>query len=73
VTRASMLENLERLVEVAPGTLHGPEELGALPGWDSLTQLTFVVQTERATGTRVATTAVAECTTVNDLLALFAL
>ncbi len=72
MTRETMLAQLEALVEVGPGTLHGPDELSGLPGWDSLTQLTFVVQVERATGTRVPPSKVAECRTVDDLLALFA-
>jgi hypothetical protein len=71
MTRENLLAQLERIVEVAPGTLQGSEELGALPGWDSLTQLTFIVRAERATGVRALAAHVAECRSVNDLLGLF--
>jgi acyl carrier protein len=70
MTREKLLSEFERMVEVTPGTLRGPEELAGLPGWDSMTQLTFVVHVERALGVRVPTAQVAECRTVHDLLAL---
>jgi acyl carrier protein len=70
MTRENLLREIERMVEVAPGTLRGPEELGGLPGWDSMTQLTFIVHVERALGLRVPATRVAACRTVHDLLAL---
>lgn len=71
MTREVLIELLERIAEVPAGTLKGPEELGGLPGWDSMTQLTFIVRAERATGIRALAAKVAECRTVNDLLALF--
>jgi acyl carrier protein len=72
MTREEMLGQLERMVEAAPGTLRGPEQLVELPGWDSLTQLEFVVRVERATGVRVTAVRVAACRTVDELLTLVA-
>ncbi|MBI3821290.1 MAG: acyl carrier protein [Planctomycetes bacterium] len=71
MSRAELLQQLEKLVEVKAGTLQGPEELAALPGWDSLTQVNFILVVERATGIRPSVTRVAECRTVQDLLDLF--
>ena len=71
MTREQLLRQLEQTAEAKSGTLNGPEELAALPGWDSLTQLTFIVQVERATGVRADAARVAGCRTVDDLLALF--
>lgn len=70
MSRDELLREIERCAEVAPGTLRGPEELSSLPGWDSMTQLTLVVNVERAAGIRCAAPAVADCHTVQDLLDL---
>ncbi|MCE9533294.1 MAG: acyl carrier protein [Planctomycetes bacterium] len=71
MTRDEQLRQLERLVEVKPGTLHGTEELADLPDWDSLTQVNFVLIVERATGVRPSVTKLAKCSTVQDLLDVF--
>ena len=71
MTRDDLLRQLESLVEVKTGTLQGPEELSALPGWDSLTQVSFIVVVERATGVRPTATQMADCRTVQDLLNIF--
>jgi acyl carrier protein len=72
MTRSDLLSQLEQLVEAAPGSLQGPEELAALPGWDSLTQVTLVLTIERSLGVTLNATQVAGCRTVNDLLQLVA-
>jgi acyl carrier protein len=71
MTRQELLCQLERLVEVQPGTLHEAEELSNLPGWDSLTQVHFVVVVERATHVRPSLKQVADCRTVQDLVNIF--
>lgn len=71
MTRAELVLQLEKLVEAPTGTLTGPEELSALPGWDSLTQVNFVLVVERATGIRPSASRVAACRTVQDLINLF--
>ncbi|MBM3993119.1 MAG: acyl carrier protein [Planctomycetes bacterium] len=71
MTRAELLQHLEKLVEAQPGTLTGPEELAALAGWDSLTQVNYVLVVERATGIRPSASRVAACRTVQDLIDLF--
>ena len=71
MTRDELLRQLENLVEVKPGTLRGPEELAALPGWDSLTQVSFVVIVERAIGVRPSVKQMADCRTVQDLVDIF--
>jgi hypothetical protein len=71
MTRDDLLRELEGLIEVQPGTLHGPEELASLPGWDSMVHLDFVVSAERATGRRPSLRYIANCRTVEDLLSLF--
>jgi acyl carrier protein len=69
--RDELLRQLESLVEVKPGTLRGPEELSALPGWDSLTQVSFVVIVERAIGIKPTVKQMADCRTVQDLVDIF--
>ena len=70
MTRTELLRMLETLAEVPPGTLSGPEELAGLAGWDSLTQVTFVMNLERSAGIRLSAARVGNCRTVQDLLAL---
>jgi acyl carrier protein len=71
MTHDELLRQLEGMVEVKSGTLRGPEELSALPGWDSLTQVNFIVVVERAAGIRPTATQVANCMTVQDLVNIF--
>ena len=70
MTHTELLWLLESLVEFSPGTLCGPELLSGLAGWDSLTQVTFVMHLERLAGIRLSAIQVGNCRTVQDLLAL---
>ena len=72
MTRAELLRELETLLEAKPGSLQGPEELAALPGWDSMTLMTLIAFADRSLGVRLSVKQTAECRTVQDLVDLFA-
>ena len=71
MSRNDLLLQLEQLVKVSAKSLQGHEELSNLPGWDSLTQLHFVILVEKSLGIRLTSGQMADCRTVDDLLAIF--
>lgn len=62
---------LDELLEQPAGTLRGDEPLEALPKWDSLAVLGFIVLAEQHFGVSVPASRVNGCRTVADLAAVF--
>ena len=71
MTRAELLRQLETWLEAKPDTLQGPEELSALPGWDSLTLMKLIVLADRSLGRRHSVNQFTVCRTVQDLVDIF--
>ena len=68
MTREEFLAELDELVELAPGTLKGPEELNQLDQWNSMAMVGFMALAETCNGTKVGPKQIAACLTVDDLL-----
>jgi acyl carrier protein len=71
MSREEFLQQIDELLDKAPGTLKGPEDL-ASEGWDSLSVISFIALVDQSFGTAVETKALARSKTVDDLLALVA-
>jgi acyl carrier protein len=61
---------LEELLDIAPGTLTGPEPLSSLDAWDSLAVLGFISLADREYGLVIPPTSIPKCRTVDDLAGL---
>lgn len=70
MTREEFLSELDELVELAPGTLQGPEKLDALDQWTSMAIVGFLALADTHNGTKLRPTEIAACLTVEDLLKL---
>lgn len=68
MTRAEFLINLDELVELAPGTLKGPEKIEDLGEWTSLSIIGFIALADANNGARLELRQVAKCQTIDDLL-----
>lgn len=70
MTREEFLSELDELVELAPGTLKGPESLESLDQWTSMAIVGFIALADTHSGTKLGPTQIAKCSTVDDLLNL---
>ena len=70
MSRQEFLTHVDELFELPPGSLTGQEALGALPGWGSMTVLGFMALADEHFGVALSARQFANCTTVDDLLAL---
>lgn len=70
MTREQFLMEMDQLLELAPGTLGGPEKLEDLEEWNSTAMISFIALADANNGTRVAPRQMVNCATVADLLAL---
>jgi acyl carrier protein len=67
--RGYLLNALDELLELGPGTLKGSEDLAEL-GWDSVRAIEFIVLAEEKAGAQIVPAKLAEAKTINDLLLL---
>lgn len=70
MTKREFLSNVEQMIEVPDGTLNGAEQLSALEKWDSMAVISFIAMADAAVGMQVMPSKLANCRTVNDLVAL---
>ena len=70
MTRDEFLSSMDRLVELPPGTLRGPEKLDELEQWDSVALMEFIALANSYNGANLSPKDIARCQTVADLLAL---
>jgi acyl carrier protein len=68
--KEAFLEKLAELLEMAPRSLTGAEQLSDLESWDSLAVMSFIALADEHFGVAVAPRQIAACKTVNDLAAL---
>jgi len=67
-----LLQAIEEVVDVEPGTLCEDKKLEDLANWDSLAFLTFLAMADSRFGLTLAPEAVRDCTSVADLCGLLA-
>ncbi len=70
MTREQFLVEMDELLELAPGTLSGPEKLDELAEWNSTAMIGFIALADSNNGARVSPRQMVNCTTVADLLTL---
>jgi acyl carrier protein len=70
MTQTEFLLLVDEMLEIEPGTLKGGETLAAIPKWDSLAVLGFIVLLDQHFGLAVPATKINACVTVADLVAL---
>ena len=70
MTQREFLNQLENIMELAPGTILGTESLADLPKWDSLAQLGYLAMVDQELGKQVAAIDLTRANTVKDLVGL---
>ena len=70
MTRDEFLKSVDEILELAPGTLQGPEKLEDFPLWDSTAMMSYIALADTNNGARLAPRAMGACETVDDLLRL---
>jgi acyl carrier protein len=71
--RTDMSDCMQTLVaelNLEPKDLTGDEELAGLDGWDSMAAIQFIAMADSLYAARVSADDLANCRTVNDLVAL---
>jgi acyl carrier protein len=69
MNQEELLQVVDGLVEVPPGTLQGPENLEDLDGWNSMAMMGFISFADK-NGIRLSPRQIAASTTVGDLIQL---
>jgi acyl carrier protein len=70
MNKQELLSSLDELLEVASGTLKGPEPLASIEGWNSLAVIDFMAMVDERLGVRLKPSKIGECGTVDDLIGL---
>jgi acyl carrier protein len=68
--RDDFLKAIDEMLELAPGTVSGPETLDDFPLWDSSAIISFMALADSHNGTRLTAKQIGACQTVSELLAL---
>ena len=68
--RDEFLKSVDEILELAPGTVKGVEELDDFPLWDSTAMISFMALADSNNGTRLSPRELGACRTVDDLLRL---
>lgn len=70
MTRRDVLDAIEEVVSLPPGSLRGHEPLAEVPGWDSLSGVTFRVAVQQRWQVSLPGTALSRCDSVSDIIGL---
>ncbi|HWQ52530.1 MAG TPA: hypothetical protein VN442_02520 [Bryobacteraceae bacterium] len=70
MTHDEFLLELDDILELAPGTLRGPEKLEELGHWNSMAMMGFIALADSNNGARISPRQIPNCSTVADLLEL---
>lgn len=70
MTRDEFLLEMDEILGLRPGTLHGDEKLDELQNWDSTALIELIVLAETANDVEISPEQVVGCATVADLLRL---
>ena len=68
--RHEILGIIEEVASLPSGTVEGNEPLSSLPGWDSLTGVTFRVVVQDRWRVSLSGVALSRCETVSDIVGL---
>ena len=67
LNRQDFYHKMDNLLNVAPGSVQGSQELSSLQSWDSLTILEFIVLADSDYRSDVQASDIAGCKTVDEL------
>jgi acyl carrier protein len=67
---STALLQLDEILELAPGTLTGTEQLADLAQWDSVTMMDFIAMASDRQGITLSARQLNPCVTVSDLISL---
>jgi acyl carrier protein len=70
MSRDAFLLEIDEILGLNPGTLHGDEKLEELQNWDSTALISTIVLAESAKEGHISPDQVVNCSTVADLLRL---
>jgi acyl carrier protein len=70
MTREKFLLEMDEILGLPAGTLHGEERLDELETWDSIALINLIVLAESQNNTSITPDQVVTCSTVADLLRL---
>lgn len=70
MTKQEFLKQLDDVMELAPGSIKGAENLVDLPKWDSLAQISFIAMVDKHLQQRVSGKDLLSARTVMDLVLL---
>ncbi|HTZ48944.1 MAG TPA: acyl carrier protein [Verrucomicrobiae bacterium] len=70
MTSQELLEEVNKILGLRPGTLQGQERLDELENWDSTALISFVALAEGHNGVQISPVQIVGCSTVEDLLRL---
>jgi len=70
MTRDKFLLQMDEILGLPAGTLHGPEKLEELKTWDSIALINLMVLAETQNNASITPDQVVTCSTVSDLLRL---
>ncbi|HZR63526.1 MAG TPA: acyl carrier protein [Terriglobales bacterium] len=68
--RNDFLREMDDILGLPAGTLHGEEKLEELETWDSTSLITLIAMAESNNGVRISPGQIVNCSTVADLLSL---
>ncbi len=71
MTKPEFYKELDSMLGLEPDTIQGDEKLADLPGWDSMSVISFIALADLNFKKAVAAKTLAEARTVADLLNLF--
>ena len=70
MTSQDLLLEVDKILDLRPGTLRGHEKLDELGNWDSTALISFVALAEGHNGVQISPVQIVGCSTVADLLRL---
>jgi acyl carrier protein len=70
MNRNEFLLQMDEILDLPAGTLHGNEKLEELTNWDSTSLITFIAMAESTNGVSISPGEIVTCSTVADLLQL---
>jgi acyl carrier protein len=70
MTRNEFLLEMDQILGLPAGTLHGEEKLEELANWDSTSLITLIALADSHNGVRISLGQVVNCSTVADVLRL---
>jgi acyl carrier protein len=67
MTTSEFLNEIDTIIQAAPGSTSLGDRLESLPGWDSMAIIIFIAMADEKLGISLPVGALASCKTVGDL------